>query len=146
VEIAPLRALGSGGRASWGFPDRIILLSLLVGSGLALASLMSFSESRRQFRDVSELAFGFVCRPHRRVTLIFALAMGSWRILPAVRAARLNILSRSGKPEASARNVRSRTLRSGVSAFRCFHPPTAARRDAAYEVAFTTSESAASDR
>lgn len=98
VEIGTLRALGFRRKSILGaFLIESVLLSLLGGIlGLALAALMSFFRiSTVNFGTFSELAFGFVLSPEIVVsTLIFALAMGILGgFFPAVRAARLNILS-----------------------------------------------------
>ena len=98
VEIGTLRALGFRRKSILGaFLIESILLSLLGGAlGLALAAMMSFFRiSTVNFGTFSELAFGFVLSPQIVVsTLIFALAMGILGgFFPAIRAARLNILS-----------------------------------------------------
>jgi putative ABC transport system permease protein len=98
VEIGTMRALG--------FKRRSVLAAFLIesvllsgvggGIGIALASLMSFVRiSTTNLGSFSELAFGFTLAPSVIAsTLVFALAMGiAGGFLPAVRAARLNILS-----------------------------------------------------
>jgi ABC-type lipoprotein release transport system permease subunit len=98
VEIGTMRALGFRRRSILGaFLVEAILLSLIGGSlGVALASLMSLVKiSTTNFGSFSELAFGFQLSPEIIMsTLLFAVAMGIvGGFLPAVRAARLDILS-----------------------------------------------------
>ncbi len=98
VEIGTMRALGFNRFSVLGaFLIESILLSLIGGAvGLGLASLMSFVRiSTTNFGTFSELAFGFTLAPSIVVTtLIFALIMGvAGGFLPAVRAARLDILA-----------------------------------------------------
>ena len=72
------------------------MLSLLGGiAGVALASATTFIRiSTVNFGTFSELAFGFVLAPDIiTASLIFAVVMGILGgVLPAVRAARLNIV------------------------------------------------------
>ncbi len=97
-EIGTLRALG--------FPRASILIAFLAESlfiallggalGVASASLLNFfSVSTVNWGSFSELAFGFDLSPDIAVTsLLFALGMGvTGGFLPAVRAARMNILT-----------------------------------------------------
>jgi putative ABC transport system permease protein len=98
VEIGTMRALGFKRRSVLSaFLIEAILLSLIGGIfGIGLASLMTLVKiSTTNFGSFSELAFGFQLSPSIIVsTLIFAVAMGiAGGFLPAVRAARLNILS-----------------------------------------------------
>jgi ABC-type antimicrobial peptide transport system permease subunit len=98
VEIGTMRALGFNRFSVLSaFLIESILLSLIGGAvGLGLASLMSFVRiSTTNFGTFSELAFGFTLAPAIVVTtLIFALIMGvAGGFLPAVRAARLDILA-----------------------------------------------------
>jgi putative ABC transport system permease protein len=98
VEIGTLRALGFRRRSVLGaFLIEAILLSLIGGFlGVGLASFMSMVKiSTTNFGSFSELAFGFQLSPAIVIsTLIFAVVMGIvGGFLPAVRAARLNILS-----------------------------------------------------
>jgi len=97
VEIGTLRALGFRRRNILGaFLVEAIVLSLLGGiAGVALASATTFIRiSTVNFGTFSELAFGFVLAPDIiTASLIFALVMGILGgVLPAVRAARLNIV------------------------------------------------------
>lgn len=97
TEIGTLRALG--------FFRRSILLAFMIEAfvlslgggliGLGLASLLQFvSISTLNFGSFSELAFSFALSPSIILTSLgFALAMGMiGGFLPAVRAARLNII------------------------------------------------------
>ena len=97
VEIGTLRSLG--------FRRRSVLAAFVVESisisfagwvlGVALASFLQFfSISMLNFQSFSELAFGFsLSIPIILISLTFALLMGvCGGFLPAVRAARLNIL------------------------------------------------------
>jgi ABC-type lipoprotein release transport system permease subunit len=98
VEVGTLRALGFRRRSVlWAFLVESVLLSLIGGvAGIGLASLMSFVKiSTVNFSSFSELAFGFALSPEVIVSsLIFAVTMGiAGGFLPAVRAARLNILA-----------------------------------------------------
>ena len=98
VEIGTMRALGFRRRSVLtAFLIEAVLLSLIGGLlGIGLASLMSLVKiSTTNFGTFSELAFGFRLSPEIALTtLIFAVAMGIvGGFLPAVRAARLNILS-----------------------------------------------------
>jgi len=98
VEIGTMRALGFNRFSVLSaFLIESILLSLIGGAvGLGMASLMSFVRiSTTNFGTFSELAFGFTLAPSIVVTtLIFALIMGvAGGFLPAVRAARLDILA-----------------------------------------------------
>jgi len=96
-EIGTLRALGFR-RASvlWAFLIESILLGAIGGIiGIALASLMQLVQiSTLNWQSFSELAFSFTLTP--RIVLssfVFALLMGIiGGFLPAVRAARLNII------------------------------------------------------
>lgn len=97
-EIGTMRALGFRRRSVLGaFLVESILLSLIGGAiGVGLASFMSFIRiSTTNFGSFSELAFGFSLGPGIvGWTLFFAVIMGIvGGFLPAVRAARLNILS-----------------------------------------------------
>jgi ABC-type antimicrobial peptide transport system permease subunit len=98
VEIGTIRALGFRRRSVLGaFLIESILLSLLGGGlGVGLASAMSFIQiSTTNFGSFSEIAFGFVLSPGIVVaSLLFALVMGILGgFAPAVRAARLNVLT-----------------------------------------------------
>jgi putative ABC transport system permease protein len=97
VEIGTMRALGFRRRSILNaFLVESILLSLLGGiAGLALASATTFIRiSTVNFGTFSELAFGFVLSPDIvMAALVFAVTMGILGgFLPAVRAARLNII------------------------------------------------------
>lgn len=103
AEIGTLRAIGFSRRNILAaFLAESLLLSALGGlAGLAGASLMqSLSVSTMNWQTFSELAFAFRLTPGIAVaSLAFALAMGlAGGLLPAWRAARLNIVSalRSG--------------------------------------------------
>jgi ABC-type antimicrobial peptide transport system permease subunit len=98
VEVGTLRALG--------FQRRSVLAAFLVESvllaiaggvvGVGLASLLSFARvSTLNFGSFSEIGFGFALSPNVVASaLIFALVMGViGGFLPAVRAARLNIVN-----------------------------------------------------
>ncbi len=98
VEIGTLRALG--------FPRRSVLTAFLIeaiflsliggGMGLLIASgLQFFTISTVNFGTFSELAFSFALSPDIVVgSLLFAVVMGvAGGFLPALRAARLDILS-----------------------------------------------------
>ncbi len=98
VEIGTLRALGFRRRSVLGaYLIESLLLSLIGGLvGIALASFLQFfSISTINFDSFAEIEFGFALSPNIvAYSLIFALAMGLiGGFLPAVRAARLNILS-----------------------------------------------------
>jgi putative ABC transport system permease protein len=96
-EIGTLRALGFKRRAVLGaFLVESLLLALAGGlAGLLLASLMQLTSfSTVNFQTFADLSFRFVLTPAIvGQTLLFALAMGLiGGFLPAVRAARLNIV------------------------------------------------------
>lgn len=97
AEIGTLRALGFK-RASilWAFLAEALLLGLVGGIvGLALASLMQFASfSTVNFQTFADLSFRFTLTPGIALqTVLFALTMGfAGGFLPAVRAARLNIV------------------------------------------------------
>jgi ABC-type antimicrobial peptide transport system permease subunit len=98
VEIGTLRALGFRRRSVLGaYLVEALLLSLIGGAvGLALASFLQFfSISTINFDSFAEIEFGFALSPAIVFgSLVFALAMGFiGGFLPAVRAARLNILN-----------------------------------------------------
>jgi ABC-type lipoprotein release transport system permease subunit len=98
IEIGTLRSLGFRRRSILtAFLIESTILSLIGGViGTALASVMSFVRlSTVNFGTFSELAFGFELSPDVIVsTLIFAVVMGVvGGFLPAVRAARLNIVN-----------------------------------------------------
>jgi ABC-type lipoprotein release transport system permease subunit len=97
-EIGTLRALGFRRRSVMAaFLAESLLMGLIGGlAGLGLASLMSFVRiSTINFGTFAELAFGFAMSPDIVVnTLLFSLLMGvAGGFLPAVRAARLDILT-----------------------------------------------------
>lgn len=97
AEIGTLRALGFRRRGILAaFLMEAMLLGLVGGTaGLALASLMQFfSLSTMNWQTFSELAFSFTLTPGIVLqSLFFALLMGLLGgFLPAVRAARLNIV------------------------------------------------------
>jgi len=97
TEIGTLRALGFK-RASIlrAFVVEALLMGLVGGvAGLALASSMQFASfSTTNFQTFADLSFRFILTPGIAVqTLLFALVMGlAGGFLPAVRAARLNIV------------------------------------------------------
>ncbi len=97
TEIGTLRALGFK-RASilLAFVMEALLMGLVGGvAGLALASSMQFASfSTTNFQTFADLSFRFILTPGIAVqTLLFALVMGlAGGFLPAVRAARLNIV------------------------------------------------------
>jgi len=97
TEIGTLRALGFK-RAGilWAFVMEALLMGLAGGlAGLALASSMQFASfSTTNFQTFADLSFRFILTPGIAVkTLLFALVMGlAGGFLPAVRAARLNIV------------------------------------------------------
>jgi putative ABC transport system permease protein len=98
VEVGTLRALGFRRRSVLAaFLVEAMLLSLLGGAvGVALASLLSFAKvSTVNFASFSEIGFGFALSVGVIVSaFFFALAMGVLGgFLPAVRAARLNIVN-----------------------------------------------------
>jgi ABC-type antimicrobial peptide transport system permease subunit len=98
VEIGTLRALGFRRRSILAaFLVEALSLSLIGGLlGLLLASFMQFvSFSTTNFSTFSELAFGFSLSGDVIVqTLVFSLVMGIvGGFLPAVRAARMNIIN-----------------------------------------------------
>lgn len=97
AEIGTLRALGFRKRSILAaFLSEAVLLGLVGGCvGLTLASFMQlFTISTMNWQSFSELAFSFTLTPEIVVkTLLFALIMGVvGGFLPAVRAARLNII------------------------------------------------------
>lgn len=96
-EIGTLRALGFKRRAVLAaFLLEAVLLGLVGGTaGLLLASLMQFASfSTTNFQTFADLSFRFILTPGIAVkTLLFAVAMAvAGGFLPAVRAARLNIV------------------------------------------------------
>ncbi len=97
TEIGTLRALGFK-RASIlrAFVMEALLMGLVGGvAGLALASSMQFASfSTTNFQTFADLSFRFILTPGIALqTLLFALVMGLvGGFLPAVRAARLNIV------------------------------------------------------
>ena len=96
-EIGTLRALGFKRRAVLGaFLLEALLLALVGGfAGLVPASLMQFASfSTVNFQTFADLSFRFILTPGIVVkTMLFAVAMGlAGGFLPAVRAARLNIV------------------------------------------------------
>jgi ABC-type antimicrobial peptide transport system permease subunit len=98
VEIGTLRSIGFQRRSIlMAFLIESIFLSLIGGvCGLVLASGMSWVRlSTINFGTFSELAFGFNISPAIAVgTLIFSVVMGIiGGVLPAFRAARLNIVN-----------------------------------------------------
>ena len=98
VEIGTLRSLGFRRRSVLAaFLLESIILSLVGGAlGVLMASGMSFVRiSTVNFGTFSELAFGFTLSPVIALaTMVFSLAMGFLGgFLPAVRAARMNIVT-----------------------------------------------------
>jgi putative ABC transport system permease protein len=98
VEVGTMRALGFQRRSVLGaFLLEAILLGLVGGAaGLALAALLSFARvSTLNFSSFAEIGFGFALSPGVILNaLIFAVVMGIvGGFLPAVRAARLNIVN-----------------------------------------------------
>ena len=98
VEIGTLRALGFQRRSVLGaFLVEAMLLALVGGAaGLGLASLLSFAKvSTVNFTSFSELGFGFALSVSVILgAFLFAMGMGVLGgFLPAVRAARLNIVN-----------------------------------------------------
>jgi ABC-type antimicrobial peptide transport system permease subunit len=97
AEIGTLRALGFRQRSVLAaFLFESILLALVGGiAGLGLASFMQlFTISTMNWQSFSELAFSFTLTPGIALaTLLFASVMGVvGGFLPAIRAARLNIV------------------------------------------------------
>ena len=97
VEVGTLRALGFQQRSVLAaFLVESVLLALAGGAvGIGLASLLSFARvSTLNFGSFSEIGFGFALSPGVVTSaLIFAVVMGVvGGFLPAVRAARLNIV------------------------------------------------------
>src|SRR6266540_1309386 len=98
VEVGTLRALGFRRRSVLGaFLVESVLLATVGGAaGIGLASLLSFARvSTLNFGSFSEIGFGFALSPGVITSaLIFAVVMGVvGGFLPAVRAARLDIVS-----------------------------------------------------
>src|SRR5690348_2881436 len=98
VEVGTLRALGFRRRSVLGaFLVESVLLALVGGAlGVALAALLSLARiSVVNFQSFSEIGFGFALSPGVITrALIFAVVMGVvGGFLPAVRAARLNIVN-----------------------------------------------------
>lgn len=98
VEVGTLRALGFRRRSVLtAFLVESVLLALVGGAiGVALAALLSFERiSIINFQSFSEIGFGFALSPLVvAIALVFALVMGVvGGFLPAVRAARLDIVS-----------------------------------------------------
>ena len=98
VEVGTLRAMGFQRRSVLAaFLVESVLLALAGGAaGVGLASLLSFARvSTLNFASFSEVGFGFTLTPGVITrALIFALVMGIvGGFLPAVRAARLNIVN-----------------------------------------------------
>ena len=96
-EIGTLRALGFRKRSILAaFLTEAVLLGLVGGCvGLVLASFMQmFTISTMNWQSFSELAFSFTLTPDIAAkTLLFSLVMGVvGGFLPAIRAARLNIV------------------------------------------------------
>ncbi len=98
VEVGTMRALGFPRRSVLGaFLVESILLGLVGGAvGIVLAGFLSFARvSTLNFSSFAEIGFGFALSPAVIVNaLIFAVVMGVvGGFLPAVRAARLNIVN-----------------------------------------------------
>jgi putative ABC transport system permease protein len=98
VEVGTMRALGFQRRSVLAaFLVESVLLAIAGGAaGLGLASLLSFARvSTLNFASFSEVGFGFALSPGVITrALIFAVVMGLvGGFLPAVRAARLNIVN-----------------------------------------------------
>lgn len=98
VEIGTLRALGfRRGSILLAFLLESVLFSFIGGAaGLLLASLLQTVDfSMLNFASFSELSFGFSLSPEIVIsTMVFSLLMGIvGGFLPAVRAARMNIVS-----------------------------------------------------
>jgi len=98
VEVGTMRALGFRRRSILG---ALLLESILLGlvggaAGLGLAALLSFARvSTLNFSSFAEIGFGFALSPNVMLNaLTFAVVMGIvGGFLPAVRAARLNIVN-----------------------------------------------------
>jgi putative ABC transport system permease protein len=98
VEVGTMRALGFQRRSVLAaFLVESVLLAIVGGAaGVGLASLLSFARvSTLNFTSFSEVGFGFALSPGVITrALIFAVVMGLvGGFLPAVRAARLNIVN-----------------------------------------------------
>src|SRR5258707_15600176 len=98
VEVGTMRALGFHRRSVLtAFLAESIVLAIAGGAvGVGLASLLSFARvSTLNFGSFSEIGFGFALSPWVIAdALIFAVVMGVvGGFLPAVRAARLNIVN-----------------------------------------------------
>src|SRR5947208_2144930 len=98
VEVGTLRALGFRRRSVLGaFLVESVVLALVGGAlGVALAALLSFERiSVVNFQSFSEIGFGFALSPGVIArALVFAVVIGVvGGFLPAVRAARLNIVN-----------------------------------------------------
>jgi len=98
VEVGTLRALGFRRLSVLGaFLIEALLLSLVGGGvGMVFASFLSFARvSTINFSSFSEIGFGFTLSVWVvALALMFAVVMGFFGgLLPAVRAARLNIVS-----------------------------------------------------
>ena len=98
VEVGTLRALGFRRRSVLAaFLVESVLLAVVGGlAGVGLAALLSFARvSTINFTSFAEIGFGFALGPGVIArALIFALVMGLiGGFLPAVRAARLNIVN-----------------------------------------------------
>jgi ABC-type antimicrobial peptide transport system permease subunit len=98
VEIGTLRSLGFRRRSILtAFLTESLMIALIgAGIGIALASLMQFfSISTLNFQSFSDITFTFAMNPNIVVySLLFAAFMGILGgFLPAVRAARMNIVS-----------------------------------------------------
>jgi putative ABC transport system permease protein len=98
VEVGTLRALGFRRRSVLtAFLVESVMLALVGGAlGVVLAAFLSFTRiSVVNFQSFSEIGFGFALSPGVvRSALIFAVVMGLiGGFLPAVRAARLNIVN-----------------------------------------------------
>jgi putative ABC transport system permease protein len=98
VEVGTMRALGFQRRSVLAaFLVESVLLAIVGGAaGVGLASLLSFARvSTLNFASFSEVGFGFALSPGVITrALIFAVVMGLvGGFLPAVRAARLNIVN-----------------------------------------------------
>jgi putative ABC transport system permease protein len=98
VEVGTMRALGFQRRSVLvAFLVESVLLALAGGAvGIGLASLLSFTRvSTLNFSNFSEIGFGFALTPGViRDAMIFAVVMGIvGGVLPAARAARLNIVN-----------------------------------------------------
>src|SRR6266566_4259851 len=93
VEVGTLRALGFQRRSVL---TAFLVESVLLATAVGLASLLSFARvSTLNFGSFSEIGFGFALSPGVITSaLIFAVLMGVvGGFLPAVRAARLNIVN-----------------------------------------------------